>query len=90
MELPILQKYVKNIIPKYSLTKGINEKKYRLISDQVIDNLPEVKDWFEHQFLKENNFLKAQREFFIFLQIYIYILYFLMDLFGLQLEWMRL
>ncbi len=51
------EKYVKKIIPKYSLTKGINEKKYRLISDQVIDNLPEVKDWFEHQFLKENNFL---------------------------------
>ena len=51
------EEYVKKIIPKYSLTKGINEKKYRLISDQVIDNLPEVKDWFEHQFLKENNFL---------------------------------
>ncbi len=51
------EEYVKKVIPKYSLTKGINEKKYRLISDQVIDNLPEVKDWFESQFLKENNFL---------------------------------
>tara|TARA_A100001011_G_scaffold328252_1_gene352825 strand:+ start:282 stop:2336 length:2055 start_codon:yes stop_codon:yes gene_type:complete len=51
------EEYVKKIIPKYSLTKGINEKKYRLISDQVIDNLPEVEDWFENQFLKENNFL---------------------------------
>ncbi len=51
------EEYVKKKIPKYSLTKGINEKKYRLISDQVIENLPEVKDWFDNQFLKENNFL---------------------------------
>ena len=41
--------YVKNIdekeyilkkIPKYNLTKGINEKKYRLISEQVIKKSP--------------------------------------------------
>ena len=37
--------YVKQVIPKYSLTKGINEKKYRLISNQVIDNLPDVKEY---------------------------------------------
>ena len=51
------EKYVKQIIPKYSLTKGINEKKYRLISDQVIDNLPDVEEWHENHFLRENNFL---------------------------------
>ena len=51
------EKYVKQIIPKYSLTKGINEKKYRLISEQVINNLPEVEEWHENQFLKKNNFL---------------------------------
>ena len=51
------EEYVKKIVQKYSLTKGINEKKYRSISDQVIDNLPEIKDWFENQFLKDNNFL---------------------------------
>ena len=28
--------YVVKSIPKYNLTKGINEKKYRIISDQVI------------------------------------------------------
>ena len=48
--------YVKQVIPKYSLTKGINEKKYRLISNQVIDNLPEVKEWYDKDFLKKNNF----------------------------------
>ena len=51
------EKYVKQIIPKYSLTKGINEKKYRIISDQVINNLPEVEDWHEKIFLRRNNFL---------------------------------
>ena len=51
------EEYVKQIIPKYSLTKGINEKKYRLISEQVINNLPDVKEWYESHFLKKNNFL---------------------------------
>jgi len=52
------EKYVKQIIPKYSLTKGINEKKYRLISEQVINNLPDVEEWYDNDFLKKNNFLK--------------------------------
>ena len=51
------EKYVTKVIPKYSLTKGINEKKYRFISEQVINNLPYVEDWFEKEFLKKNNFL---------------------------------
>ena len=49
--------YVQKLIPKYSLTKGINEKKYRTISDQVIDSLPDIEDWYEDKFLKEQNFL---------------------------------
>ena len=51
------KEYVQKLIPKYSLTKGINEKKYRTISDQVINNLPEIEDWYEDNFLKEQNFL---------------------------------
>ena len=49
--------FVKKVIPKYSLTKGINEKKYRFISEQVINNLPEIEDWHENEFLKKNKFL---------------------------------
>ena len=52
------ESYVKKIIPKYSLTKGINEKKYRLISDQVIDRLPKIEDWYDEDFIKKNNFSK--------------------------------
>ena len=51
------EEYVKQIIPKYSLTKGINEKKYRVISEQVINNLPDINEWYESHFLKKNNFL---------------------------------
>ena len=36
--------YVAKNIPKYNLTKGINEKKYRIISDQVIKNIPDIND----------------------------------------------
>ncbi len=51
------EEYIKQIIPKYSLTKGINEKKYRIISEQVINNLPDINEWYESHFLKKNNFL---------------------------------
>jgi ATP-dependent DNA helicase RecG len=51
------QKYVVKNIPKYNLTKGINEKKYRLISEQVINNIPVLTDWLELDFIKKNNLL---------------------------------
>ena len=49
--------YVLKSIPKYNLTKGINEKKYRLISEQVINNLPVVEDWLDENFIKDNKLL---------------------------------
>ena len=48
------QEYVARNIPKYNLTKGINEKKYRNISEQVISNLPKIDDWLDEGFIKEN------------------------------------
>ena len=51
------QGYVIKNIPKYSLTRGINEKKYRSISEQVIKNLPYVDDWLDELFIKKNNLL---------------------------------
>ena len=51
------QNYVLTNIPKYNLTKGINEKKYRSISEQVIKNLPEITDWLDGYFLKKNNLI---------------------------------
>ena len=51
------QEYVVKNIQKYNLTKGINEKKYRLISEQVINNIPLVTDWLNNNFIKINNLL---------------------------------
>jgi ATP-dependent DNA helicase RecG len=50
--------YVIKNIPKYNLTKGVNEKKYRSISEQVINNIPEIDDWLDDNFIKKNNLLK--------------------------------
>jgi len=49
------QEYVVKNIPKYNLTKGINEKKYRLISEQVINDIPNITDWLEKDFINQNN-----------------------------------
>ena len=49
--------YVIKNIPKYALTKGINEKKYRSISEQVTQNLPIINDWLSEKFIIENKLL---------------------------------
>ena len=51
------EKYIVKNIPKYNLTKGINEKKYRFISEQVINSIPEINDWLSKDYIKKNNFL---------------------------------
>ena len=51
------QEYVVKNIPKYNLTKGINEKKYRSISEQVINSLPNIVDWLDEDFIKKYNLL---------------------------------
>ncbi|MDA9623692.1 ATP-dependent DNA helicase RecG [Pelagibacteraceae bacterium] len=49
--------YVAKIIPKYSLTEGLNEKSYRKIIKQVLDNMPEINEWFDESFIKKMSFL---------------------------------
>ena len=49
--------YVIKDIPKYNLTKGINEKKYRAISEKVIDNLHIVEVFLNKDFIKKNNLM---------------------------------
>ena len=51
------KEYVIKNIPKYNLTKGINEKKYRIISEQVINNIPNIEDWLSEDFIKNNKLL---------------------------------
>ena len=51
------QDYVVRNIPKYNLTKGLNEKKYRSISEQVINNIPKIEDWLDKDFIERNNLI---------------------------------
>ena len=51
------QEYVIKNIPKYNLTKGINEKKYRNISEKVINNLPQIDDWLDEYFIRNNKLI---------------------------------
>ena len=51
------QDFVVQNIPKYNLTKGINEKKYRSISDQIIENIPKIEDWLDKDYIKKNKLL---------------------------------
>jgi ATP-dependent DNA helicase RecG len=45
------------IIPKYSLTEGLNEKTYRNIINKVINQIPEIQEWHEEALIKKMNFL---------------------------------
>ena len=51
------QDYVVKNIPKYNLTKGINEKRYRKISEQVIAKIPYINDWLDADFINKNKLL---------------------------------
>ena len=51
--LPIdKEDYVSKIIPKYSLTGGLTEKKYRKLIDQVLKNISDLTEWHSANFLK--------------------------------------
>ena len=45
--------YVKRIIPKYSLTEGLTEKIYRKLIDQVMNKLPDLKEWHNNEIIKK-------------------------------------
>tara|TARA_B100000686_G_scaffold350622_1_gene447086 strand:- start:1292 stop:3355 length:2064 start_codon:yes stop_codon:yes gene_type:complete len=47
------ENYVKKIIPKYSLTEGINEKTYRRIIEQVLNKIPNLVEWHSPDILKK-------------------------------------
>ena len=47
--------FVAKNIPKYNLTEGITEKKYRLISEKIFSKIPLVDDWLDESFIKSNN-----------------------------------
>ena len=49
--------YIKKVIPKYSLTDGINEKVYRKIMEDVLKRLQEFDEWYDNELLTKQRFL---------------------------------
>ena len=45
--------YVKKIIPKYSLTEGLNDKVYRKIIEKLVQDLPDISEWHDEKTIKE-------------------------------------
>ena len=45
--------YVNKLIPKYSLTDGLNEKVYRKISEQVLNKINELNEWHSDKILNK-------------------------------------
>ena len=48
--------YVLQKIPKYYLTEGLNEKKYRKIIEHTIKNLPEFDEWIKKETIQKYGF----------------------------------
>jgi len=46
---------IKKIFSTYSLSEGITEKKYQLIINEVLKNLPDLKEWHSRAILKKFN-----------------------------------
>ena len=47
---------IKSVVPKYTLTEGLNEKTYRNIIEKVINQISELSEWHDADFLKKMNF----------------------------------
>ena len=45
--------YVNKIIPRYSLTEGLNEKIYRKLIDQVLNNITNLTEWHNNEILNK-------------------------------------
>ncbi len=48
--------FVKKVIPKYSLTEGLNEKTYSKIILNVLKNLPDIEEWHDKKIVKKFDF----------------------------------
>ena len=46
---------IRKIQPKYSLTEGLNEKKYQKIINTILKNLPDLDEWLSKDILKRFN-----------------------------------
>ena len=48
---------IKKIFSTYSLTEGINEKKYQKIISNVLNNLPDLNEWLSEEIMKKFDYI---------------------------------
>mgnify|MGYP001462010513 FL=1 len=48
---------IKKIFSTYSLTEGINEKKYQKIISTVLNNLPDLNEWLSEEIMKKFDYI---------------------------------
>ena len=46
---------IKRLIPKYALTEGLTEKKYRKIIENVLNAIPDLCEWHDDDLFKKLN-----------------------------------
>tara|TARA_Y100000590_G_scaffold460876_1_gene621228 strand:- start:330 stop:2369 length:2040 start_codon:yes stop_codon:yes gene_type:complete len=52
---------VKKIFPSYSLTDGLNEKKYNKIISEVLEKIPDLDEWHSEDMLKKFNYISWKK-----------------------------
>ena len=57
---------MKKIIPKYSLTEGLNDKVYRKIIEKLVQDLPDISSGMMKKLLKNSGFLSGKKQLKIF------------------------
>ena len=48
---------IKKVFSTYSLTKGLTEKKYNIVIDEVLKNLPDLNEWLSEDIAKKFNYI---------------------------------
>ena len=54
---------IKQIMPKYTLSKDLNEKIYKKVLKKILDNLEESEDWHQEDILKNLNSKVGKNQF---------------------------
>ncbi len=52
---------VKKVFSTYSLTEGLNEKKYNKIINQVLEEIPDLDEWLSNNILKKFNYISWKK-----------------------------
>ncbi len=52
---------IKRVFSSYSLTKGLTEKKYNIVMDEVLKNIPDLNEWHSEDILKKFNYISWKK-----------------------------